>query len=120
MKKRAPSNAVAQKLYRYLQVTRGKVILWGVFLLPYVVVLVVFQKTTPIWIQHWVYSSSAYLQRVVPSPFPEGRQVLTPTDVDFSQLTMAYFFSTYLWSCIVVSSFGIIVSSGKARRSKRK
>lgn len=120
MKKSQRTNSIVERLYRYLQVTRAKVILWGIFLFPYVIVLVIFQNTTPAWIQQWVYTSSTYLQEVIPSPFPEGEEVLTPTDVDFAQLTLAYFFSTYLWSCIVVESFAIITGSSKRGRTKRK
>lgn len=88
--------------FRYIAITRPKLIVWGVFLLPYIWIELTLLPTLPVFLREQV---------AIPLPQLNGA-AHTPS------LTLAYFGLTYLWSCIFVQSFGILTHSGKRKRKK--
>lgn len=100
----------------YLRLTQKKLLVWGIFLIPYVAVMIFYSGALPHWlqvrIQEVIYTSSLSLAKVFPTPNPRlGATQVSIGANDPEQLTIGYFLATYLWSCILVESFGILLGS---------
>ena len=109
---------------QYLAITQAKIIVWGLFLVPYVLVIIFYSGVLPrfvqIWLQELVYSSSLMLWKVLPTPIMgQGAAQAMPPQSDPELLTIGYFLVTYLWSCILVENFGTISLCLRRRTAKR-
>ncbi len=98
-------------IYAYIGITQAKIIVWGFFLIPYVLIIIFYSGVLPGWLQaqiQWhLYSSSLALWKVLPTPVPQvGAIQAMPVHTDPELLTIGYFLTTYLWSCILVENFG--------------
>ncbi len=104
---------ITSYLGKYLRITQAKIIVWGFFLIPYVLVIIFYSGVLPPWVQsqiQWhLYSSSLALWKLFPTPIPKvGAAQAMPSNTDPELLTVGYFLVTYLWSCILVENFGTI------------
>lgn len=86
----------------YLDITQAKIIIWGLFLVPYVLVIIYYSGVLPTVVQAQIH------QFVITSDLAAvfGTTQIVPRDIDPGLLTMSYFLVTYLWSCILVENFG--------------
>ncbi|MEP7166524.1 MAG: hypothetical protein ABI758_00920 [Candidatus Woesebacteria bacterium] len=90
----------------YLRVNQAKMIVWGVFMIPYLLAIVYFSSTSPLWVRRGI---EPLIVLVSKSSSLQG----TSNKVGPAELTMGYILVTYLWACILVESFAILRHNGK-------
>lgn len=106
------------RLYNYVRVSRVKMVVWGCFLFPFILTLVLSSVLMPRWVRQLVYQASVRLERLVPTTTSRATPATQPgVAVVFDQLAFTYILLTYLWSCILVETFATI--RGSTRRDKR-
>lgn len=86
----------------YISITQAKIIVWGFFLVPYVLVIIYYSGVLPTVVQTQIKEFAVTSDLV----YLFGTTQIVPNSTDPEILTIGYFLVTYLWSCILVENFG--------------
>ncbi len=113
LQKRRPS-----LLFSYIRVTRTKLLIWGILLLPAVMIEFSLLESTPLIVRSWLLLLFSQVSTQTAMLFgSQSPQMSSTASID--ELFLAYFGLSYLWACIFAQTFAILSSHKKQSTTRR-